>query len=96
MIDLTTIITILIGLFGAVITALLIPYIRSKTTAVQFDKFLTWVKIGVGAAEMIYTGLKRGVEKKQYVKDFLQRRGYTYDDDTVEAALEAAVNELKK
>lgn len=96
MIDLTTIITILIGLFGAVITALLIPLIRSKTTATQFDKFLTWVRIAVGAAEQIYTGLKRGVEKKQYVKDFLQRRGYTYDDDTVEAALEAAVQELKQ
>lgn len=96
MIDITTIITIIIGLFGAIITALLIPLIRSKTTATQFDKFLTWVRIAVSAAEQIYSGLKRGVEKKQYVKDFLQRRGYTYDDDTVEAALEAAVNELKR
>lgn len=96
MIDITNIIILLIGLFGAVITALLIPLIRSKTTAAQFDKFLKWVKIGVGAAEMIYSGLKRGVEKKQYVKDFLRRRGYTYDEDAVEAALEAAVNELKQ
>lgn len=96
MTDITNIIILLIGLFGAIVTALLIPYLRSRTTASQLDKFLTWVGVAVSAAEQIYTGLKRGAEKKAYVKGFLEKKGYTYDEDTVNAALEAAVNELKR
>lgn len=96
MTDITPIAEALIILLSAVIAVLLIPLIRSRTTASQFDKFLTWVRIGVSAAEQIYQGIKRGSEKKAYVQKLLNDRGYTYDEDTVNAALEAAVNDLKQ
>jgi len=96
MTDITTIVYALILLFSAIITALLIPYIRSRTTSTQLDKFLTWVKIGVSAAEQLYKAAKSGAEKKKYVKEFLENKGYTYDEDTINAALEAAVQQLYK
>lgn len=94
MTDITPIVEAIITLLAAVITVFVIPYILSKRTSEKFDKFIKWVGIGVSAAEQIYEGLKRGVEKKQYVKDFLERRGYTYDSDIVNAAIESAVKQL--
>lgn len=93
--DLTQIIVAFIGLLGAVVTGVLIPYIRSKTTAEQQEKIMSWVKIAVNAAEMIY-GTMKGAEKKAYVLDFLKGKGFTIDEAALDAMIEAAVWELKK
>ncbi len=52
------------------------------------------MKIAVAAAEQIYQGEKRGAEKKQYVLDFLAQNGISFSEESVNAAIEAAVNEL--
>lgn len=51
--------------------------------------------IAVEAAEMIYVGAGRGEEKKQYVIDFLNSKGFTLNTAEIENLIEAAVLELK-
>jgi hypothetical protein len=52
------------------------------------------VKIGVAAAEQLYKGQGRGEEKKKYVLEFLASMGFTVDEEAINAAIEAAVNQL--
>lgn len=93
-IDITTILNAVIALIAAVVSAFVIPWIKSKTTAQQREDLIAWVKIAVAAAEQIYKGEKRGEEKKQYVLDFLENNGFTVDADSVNAAIEAAVKQF--
>ncbi len=96
MIDLTQVITTAITLILACISAFLIPYLKSKLKAEQFDTIIMWVNIAVEAAEMIYTGTGRGEEKKQYVLDFLNSKGFTLNTAEIENLIESAVLQLKQ
>lgn len=69
--NITPIIETVFALIAAVITAIVIPYIRSKTTAQQQTEINAWVRIAVSAAEQIYVGSGRGQEKKAYVINWL-------------------------
>ncbi len=93
-VDITAIINAVIALIVAVVTTFLIPWIKSKTTSQQRESLVAWAKIGVAAAEQIYQGEKRGAEKKRYVLDFLAQNGISFNEESVNAAIEAAVNEL--
>lgn len=93
-IDITTIVNTVIALIMSVISVFVIPWIKSKTTAQQREDLVAWVKIAVSAAEQIYQGTKRGEEKKQYVLDFLSKNGFSVNEDSVNAAIEAAVKQL--
>lgn len=90
MIDLTDIFEALFGLIAALITAYLIPWIKSKTTANQQQKLTAVVRTLVYAAEQLYTGNGKGTEKLTYVVNELNKRGFTID----RAAIEAAVHEM--
>ena len=57
--NITPIIETVFALIAAVITAIVIPYIRSKTTAQQQTEINAWVRIAVSAAEQIYVGSGR-------------------------------------
>ena len=93
-IDLTSIANAVIALIAAIITAFVIPWIRSKTTAAQFEKIKMWVTVAVEAAEQLYNGTGRGEEKKAYVVKFLQEKGFTIDPDSLDKLIEAAVFNL--
>lgn len=92
--DITTIIEAAAALVAAVIAAVVIPYIKSRTTAQQQAEINAWVKIAVTAAEQIYRGSGRGEEKKAYVLNWLAEHGITLDEDRIDALIEAAVYEL--
>lgn len=79
---------------AAIITAFVIPWIRSKTTAAQFEKIKMWVTVAVEAAEQLYTGSGRGAEKKAYVVEFLNSKGFKIDAETLDKLIEAAVFNL--
>ena len=83
-IDLTSIANAVIALIAAIITAFVIPWIRSKTTAAQFEKIKMWVTVAVEAAEQLYTGSGRGAEKKAYVVEFLNSKGFKIDAETLD------------
>lgn len=94
MIDLTSAVQALVSLFVVIITCVIVPYIRKKTTQESFAEICEWVKIAVQAAEQIYTGSGRGTEKKAYVVDFLKKKGFTIDSDSIDALIESYVKEL--
>lgn len=96
MFDITTIIEAVFALIVTVITAIVIPYIKSKTNAQQQAEIASWVKIAVAAAEQIYVGAGRGEEKKAYVLEWLAARNITVDADKLDAMIEAAVYALGK
>ena len=96
MFDITPIVEAVIALIGVIITCIVIPYVRSKTTAQQREELNAWIKIAVAAAEQIYQGAGRGEEKKQYVLDWLEDHNVTVDEDRIDALIEAAVYELTK
>ena len=92
--DLTVIIEAVAALIAAILSAFVIPWIRSKTTNEQFDKIQMWVEVAVEAAEQLYTGSGRGAEKKAYVVEFLEAKGFTIDADSLDKLIEAAVFNL--
>lgn len=93
-IDITPIIEAVIALAGVVVSCVLIPYIKSKTTTEQQKEINAWVKIAVSAAEQIYVGSGRGEEKKAYVIQWLRDHGITVDESKLDALIESAVYEL--
>ena len=95
MTDLTPIISAALTLIMAVITTFLIPYLKTKIDSNKFEKIQTWVKVAVEAAEMIYVGTSRGEEKKAYVVQYLNSKGYTLDADSINNLIESAVLALK-
>lgn len=95
MIDITTIIEAVMTLIIALITTFLIPWIKTKVSAEKLAQVNKWVKIAVQAAEMIYTESGAGSLKKDYVVKYLEEKGYTYDSESINLMIEAAVLELK-
>lgn len=89
-IDLTPVLQAVISLAAVLITALLIPWLKTKLSLEQQQKFAAVVRTLVYAAEQIYSTEKSGSNKLAYVKRELESRGYTVD----EAVIEAAVREL--
>lgn len=95
-VDITTIVEAVAALIAAIITAFVVPYIKSRTTTNQQQQINAWVRIAVTAAEQIYAGSGRGEEKKAYVIDWLRKHGVTVDESKLDALIEAAVFELNK
>lgn len=93
-IDLNAIIEAVIMLIAAIFSAVLIPWIRSKTSAAQFEKIKMWVNVAVEAAEQLYAGSGRGAEKKAYVVEFLNGKGFKIDADSLDKLIEAAVFDI--
>lgn len=94
MIDLTPIMEAIIAIVTAVITAFLIPWLKGKIDADKLKKIKLWVTVAVEAAEQLYKGSGRGEEKKAYVVQFLQEKGFTFDPDSLDKLIEAAVFNL--
>lgn len=93
--DITPVMEAVAALLAAIITAVVIPYIKTKTTTDQQRQINTWVQIAVSAAEQIYAGPGRGEDKKKYVVEWLRQHGVTVDADKLDAMIEAAVYDLK-
>ena len=94
--DVTSVVEAVLALVGTIITCVLVPYIKSKTTAEQQKEINAWVKIAVSAAEQIFNGSGRGEEKKAYVIAWLKETGVKVDETELDALIEAAVYELNQ
>lgn len=92
-IDITGVVTALIGLLAALITRKLIPNIKAKTSESQFSLLESSVRIAVYAAEQIY-GALHGNEKLKYVQAYLAGKGYNVDTLEIRNLIEAYVHEL--
>ncbi len=85
---------VIIPILGAIVTYMLIPWFKAKTTKEQRDNIYFWVTVAVQAAEMIYNEKGQGKDKKQYVIDFLTSKGIKITMDDLDVLIEAAVKEL--
>ena len=70
-IDVTQVIVALIRLISVLLSTVLIPYFRAKTTQEKWNNALFWVKLAVQSAEQIYNQQGMGEAKKKYVEEFL-------------------------
>jgi hypothetical protein len=85
---------VVIPILGAILTYLIVPFIKSRTTKEQRDEVYFWVRVAVSAAEQIYKEKGKGVEKKEYVVKFLGSMGINSTIQELDALIEAAVKEL--
>ena len=93
-IDLTQIILAVIALISAVLTGFVIPWLKTKLTDHQYDTLATLVRVGVFAAEQLFTS-DMWKEKKEYVVNLLLENGDKVDITAVDALIEATVRELR-
>lgn len=95
--DLTQIVVALIGLLGLVITSVIVPLIKSKLTAEQWDTIYNYAVAAVQAAEIII-GAGKGEEKFAWAKEYIEAQckahGIKIDMDTVQVAIENAWKNL--
>ena len=94
--DITPVVNAVIALIAAVVTAFVIPWVKSKTTAAQREEINSWVKIAVTAAEQIYSGVGKGKEKKAYVLKFLEEKNLKIDEKSVDLMIESAVRNMNE
>ncbi len=94
--DITPVVNAVIALIAAVVTAFVIPWVKSKTTAAQREEINSWVKIAVTAAEQIYSGVGKGKEKKAYVLKFLEEKNLKIDEESVDLMIESAVKNMNQ
>lgn len=91
--DYTQIISAVIALISALVSAFLIPWLKTKIDANKLQTIKTYVEIGVKAAEQLYAATD-GEEKKAYVINFLAEHGIRFDVYTIDQLIEAAVLQL--
>ena len=91
--DYTQIISAVIALISALVSAFLIPWIKTKIDADKLQTVRAYVEIGVKAAEQLYTA-SEGDKKKAYVISFLAGKGIKFDVETVDKLIEATVLQL--
>ncbi len=94
MVDITNIVSAVITLIVALVTTFLIPWLKEKFDNEKLANIKAWVKVAVQAAEMIYEGAGKGAEKKAYVLQYLESKGFKLDTATIENLIESAVLEL--
>ena len=88
------IVKVVIPILGAIITYILVPFFKSKTTKQQRENIYFWVRVAVQAAEMIYREKGQGMLKKEYVVKFLTSKGIGITTEELDVLIEAAVKEL--
>ena len=103
--DITPILELVIKLVFTLVTIFLIPkiqdFLKAKVSESDQKKIIRWAELAVQAAEEAErAGLINKKAKYQYAKDFLEKRGVTFDADTMQALIDSAVwdlfNQFKK
>lgn len=103
--DITPILELVVKLIFTLITIFLVPKLKEliSTKVAESDqkKIIRWVELAVQAAEEAErSGLIDKKAKYQYAKDFLEKRGVTFDADTMQALIDSTVwglfNQFKK
>lgn len=92
---LVNILLALISLLGTIIVAVLVPYVRSKTTKEQRDKVEYWTDKAVKAMEIFYEGNpKQGPIKKETVIEFIVEMGIKIPEEQLSVLIDAIVKEM--
>lgn len=97
-IDITQVVVAIIGLLSAVLTVVVIPWIKSKMTAQQWDTLMSYGLAAVQAAEILFNASGQGKEKLAYamrhIEELCKQNGIKADTDTIRIVIENAWKEL--
>ena len=97
-IDITQIVIAIIGLMSAVLTSVIVPLVKAKTTANQQIIISSFARTAVLAAQQLYSS-DEGQKKKEYAQEhvskLLEKYGVSLGAAEVSAAVEAALKEIK-
>lgn len=94
-IDWTQVILALISLSGAILTAVVIPYIRSKTTKQQRDNIYTIIQSAVWAADQMFKANDpTGALRLRWVMNQLEELNLNVTESDLVLMVEQAVKEL--
>lgn len=95
--NITQILLGLILILGGVFTLVAWPYIKTHVSAKQLSMLAGIAQTVVFAAEKIF-GAKMGEDKLAYAlglaKRLLEKKGLSFDEDVIRAAIEAQVEQL--
>ena len=97
--DITVILELVVKLIFAVITIFLLPKMKAliseKVAESDQRKIIQWVELAVKAAEEAErAGLIDKKAKYTYALNFLEKRGVTFDPDTMQALIDSTCWEL--
>ena len=97
--DITPILELVVKLIFAAVTIFLIPKIKkllaAKVAESDQKKIIRWVELAVQAAEEAErSGLIDKKAKYTYALNFLEKRGVTFDPDTMQALIDSSCWEL--
>lgn len=88
--DLTAIVEFVVTAIGFVITAYLVPWLKSRTTNETQARIGSYVSIAVHAAEQLY-GAGEGEKKLRYAENWLKEKNIRVDTATLRAMIENEV-----
>ena len=97
--DITPILELVVKLIFAVLTIFVVPKLKAliseKVAESDQRKIIRWVELAVQAAEEAErSGLIDKKAKYTYALDFLEKRGVTFDPDTMPALIDSTCWEL--
>lgn len=99
--NITEIISFVLTLIAVLVSAFVIPYLKTKLSEAQRKRIMEYVSVAVMAAEKLFPnvdGEKMGKEKLEYVANFLETKGIYFDvddvSDEIRVMIEGAVNEF--
>ena len=95
--NITQILLGIIILIGGAVSLFVVPYLKAHMTAEQISILTGIAQTVVYAAEKIF-GAKMGADKLAYAlkvaKELLIKKGLSFDEDVIRAAIEAQVQQL--
>lgn len=94
-IDYTAVILAIISVIGAILTKVLVPYLKSKIDEQKLSEIKFWVDIAVIAVEKAFeTEPGMGEVKKYQVMEFIQKLNLPITEEQLEFLIDAVVEEI--
>lgn len=88
--NVTDLINIAFAVVAVILTRYLVPFLKNKLEESGKTSLIELIEQLVEAAEQVFTGVKQGDEKKQYVVNSLLDKGVVVTSE-VDSQIEAAV-----
>lgn len=89
----------LISILGTILTTVVVPYVKEKIGNEKLAKYEEWAMLAVQCAEMIFKEQGMGVDKKEYVVNFLNemfnKNKIVITEEQLNILIESAVKEMK-
>ncbi len=95
MLDFTPLLEAVIALAFTLITAFLIPWLKTKYGAETLGKIKSFVEVAVYAAEKAY-GAGNGAQKLAYVEKFLAEKKIRLDFNTLKVLVDAEIKKMEQ